>query len=335
MTSRIIGPGNRVEALALLDEPADAQFPCMDAVCAGNGNGFGSGSGYYSATGNFNVFAGVVGTGPLANTVTFNFPFDPPGSAQTRTFRFTNIRLDPSSVASSTLQLKAITVVSQIPVTSIGGPLTVATSQTGLSANVRNASGVDPAPVGVNVTLAAAGQTTPTRAATLRFSPTYLGATLPRTIAAPVSIDQPGAPVDQNNPSSVYNSESGFYNSAFPVTNFGANLAQAGLAEWGTRLTATFSNLPPNVTIYVSLRSDNTAIFNASAARLISTDANGAGVFTPVAEAGPLPPSRPAAAARWRSGRCSVTHLACPITSISESGSRTPPESSPRPARSR
>jgi hypothetical protein len=60
----------------------------------------------------------------------------------------------------------------------------------------------------------------------------------------------------QNIPGFVYNSESGF------ITNFGATTADvamnaAGLADYGTRLKATFGNLPAGVSVYVSDTNEN------------------------------------------------------------------------------
>ena len=51
---------------------------------------------------------------------------------------------------------------------------------------------------------------------------------------------------------------------------------------------ATFTNVPPNVTIYVSLRNDGATAFNGVAARLVNTDANGAGPFAAVAGDGTI-----------------------------------------------
>lgn len=281
VASRITGPDNRSEALVLLDEPAPgSQYPCTFGVCPAYGNGIGSG--YYSDVDNKNVYEGIVGTASQANTITFyDVPFDPPGSP-IRTFRFTNLRLAPGSVSGTALQLLGINVASQVPITSIGGPLTLANKQVGLNLSVRNAASVDAAASGVNLALAPAGSPA-TRGATLRFAPTFGNATLKRSTAATPNLDTPPPPQAQNTPGSFPGSETGFYNPSFPVTYGGSDLGLAGFANWGTRLMATFENVPPNVTIFVSLRNDGAAVFNAPAARLIATDGDGAGVFTPIA----------------------------------------------------
>jgi hypothetical protein len=59
----------------------------------------------------------------------------------------------------------------------------------------------------------------------------------------------------QNIPGAIYNSESGF------VSNFGATTtlaaaSKAGLADYGTRLKAVFSNLPAGVSVYVATVND-------------------------------------------------------------------------------
>jgi len=57
------------------------------------------------------------------------------------------------------------------------------------------------------------------------------------------------APIAQNVPGTAYNSESNFI---FPGLPNGANGFTAGLADFGTRLKAVFSNVPAGVTVYVS-----------------------------------------------------------------------------------
>jgi hypothetical protein len=287
VTSKIIGPGNRSEALVLIDEPAPgAQWPCTQSACTSFGNSYGFG--YYGAppSGNPNIYEGVVGTGESANTITWHsIPVDPPGSG-TRTFRFTNLRLDPSSVEGSALVLTSIAVSGEGS-TSIGGPLTLANAQAGLATTVRSATNTDPAPAGVPVPLVAAGSPA-VRVATLRFSPRFAGAARPRTQAPLTSLNNAPAPVNQNFPGAVLNTETGFYNSTLPSTTLGAVLSSAGLADWGTRLTATITEIPPNVTVFVSLRNDGAALVNAPVARLVTTDVDGAGSFAPTAGDGTM-----------------------------------------------
>lgn len=301
VTSRIVGQGNASEALLLLDEAGPGrQYVCATPPCVNRGNG--NGSGYYGPTGNYNVYQGIVGAGAAANTITWsNIPVDPPAGAS-RIFRFMNVRLDATAAKSGSLHVAAVGVSGIAAFNSIGGPLTVGNVQSGVTPSVRDASGASAAPAGVPVTLAQAGAPTPARTATLRFSMGYPGADLPRTVASYVSPDVSPAPVDQNFPGSFYNSESGFYNSSFPSNAAVGNLRIAGLADWGTRLMATFNNIPAGVTVYVALQNDAPAFINGQMARLITTDAAGAGAFSAIAGNGtfaPLTPSGGSANAVW------------------------------------
>jgi hypothetical protein len=59
----------------------------------------------------------------------------------------------------------------------------------------------------------------------------------------------------QNVPGTIYNSESGFYLAAANFTSPGfSSTFSAGQADYGTRLKATFSNVPSGVQLYVSTR---------------------------------------------------------------------------------
>ena len=92
---------------------------------------------------------------------------------------------------------------------------------------------------------------TKTSAATLTFSENF-GAAFKTRVAAQSNNLYAGQiqnPV-QNIPGAVYNSESGF---VFPVngTQF------TGLADFGTRLKATFNNVPAGVRVFVSTANVN------------------------------------------------------------------------------
>jgi hypothetical protein len=123
VTSRSIGTDSQSsEALLVVDEPLfDAQFPCEQAsgVCQSVGNG--TGTGYYGgdASTNRNVFQGLrtAGTTLLWKSI----PFDPPGTGQYRVFRFTNLRLDATSLTGGATEL-ATTGVS---ITGTGGTIPV------------------------------------------------------------------------------------------------------------------------------------------------------------------------------------------------------------------
>ena len=64
--------------------------------------------------------------------------------------------------------------------------------------------------------------------------------------------------LDQNDPTQIYNSESGFYNTTFIATN---GINRAGIADHGTRLRASFGTVPANIRLYVTVAAIN-SLFN-------------------------------------------------------------------------
>ncbi len=304
VTSRILNSSNTAsEALALVDEPQPgAQFPCdPSVVCAAYGNG--TGNGYYGggtstaqSPANRNVYQGIVAAnlysegelrraslgelrpraeGGDSQTITWSgVPIDPPGTA-TRTYRFTNLRLDATSVQGP-LQVTGISTY-YLPVFG-NSPLPIAIPQTSVTSGVRDAADAVLAPAGTSLAVSPVGLA-PTRVATLRFAGAFPAADKPRT-AAFVSADTSPALVNQNIPGKNYGTESGFFNTGFGNNGSGGNLGAAGLADNGTRYMAVFSNIPAGFSVYVDLYS--AAAGNGNVARLVSTDANGAGSFTAV-----------------------------------------------------
>ena len=111
----------------------------------------------------------------------------------------------------------------------------------------------------------------------LRFTEGFQAAFKKRNTA--VSVATPTAIANQAGYGVDYETESGFYLSTLPTTN-GAN--QAGLATSGTRVRAVITNIPAGAQVSAS----GTQISSSTgsiAARLIATDAQGAGAFNPVA----------------------------------------------------
>jgi hypothetical protein len=122
-------------------------------------------------------------------------------------------------------------------------------------------------------------------------------------------------PVDlvQNVAGAIYNTESGYMfpptGASTPVpnpptsigtvpvtaninalTSSTTGISGAGIASQGTRLTLTFANVPSGVQLWAPtsafLVRQNATSFVSGAARLVSTDANGAGPYQPVGTAG-------------------------------------------------
>ncbi len=78
-----------------------------------------------------------------------------------------------------------------------------------------------------------------------------------------------------------YNTETGFYNSSFPVVSGQGNVGLAGPADQGTRLLVSFQNVPSGVSLFTPVAPLITS--GPDVLRLTNTDVNGAGPFSSVA----------------------------------------------------
>jgi hypothetical protein len=266
---------NASEALLLIDEPGSGlpgygpslpQALCTTPAtgCAASvGNvpgttynttvdGYPGTGGVTSATPAKNVYQGVVN----GNAVTFfGVPVNPPTTTGSRVYRITNVRVNAQPLAGGSAS-GASPVVGQV---SISGATSLSIS--------------NPAPtvgyVSTSLTTAASGPAglnqcaTQTKASvtTLSYTENFGTAFKTRVVAqsnTPYAgqINNPG----QNIPGAIYNSESNF---VFPAANSGGN--QAGLADFGTRLKATFNNVPAGVRIFVSTTNVNNNAFPVAA----------------------------------------------------------------------
>lgn len=217
---------------------------------------------------------------------------------------------------------------------------TVAIVQAGLTTSIRNAAGDATTGISLNqcVTLnsgLAAGSSTTAAAATplqfqVRvqegFGTAFKLRTAPPTTTTLASVNpNAGAPLSgQNVPGFIFNAESGFYGgttpvasvagAAFPTGNFAngtftsisgrGNLAQAGLADFSTRLRVQFNNVNTGVSVFVPsavILVRDTDGAPTGVLRLVTTDASGNGAFsaaggsaslsgTPLAVTAPLVP---------------------------------------------
>jgi hypothetical protein len=231
------------------------------------------GNGYYGAvfpgaTSAPTVFQGVVNQ----NQVIFNgIPIVAPVTAgSARVFRITNIRADATQLQSLGGQQP---VTASVAISS--GPLLANPVQTvgfvyqGLSTVVRNAansgSSFTPTSSSTPISLLQCGSAGLTAGAVLRFTEGFASAFKTRVATNPnAAVPYSGAltntagpilatSVVQNTPAQlVPASESGF---VLPVS--GGNTA--GLADFGTRLKATFNNIPSNVNIFVTTTNVNSA----------------------------------------------------------------------------
>ncbi|MEZ5400177.1 MAG: hypothetical protein R2729_10955 [Bryobacteraceae bacterium] len=278
ITSRILDPSNFNEALLLIDDPAnDEQYVCEDPLqfCSGTGNGLGFG---YYGPGTFenrNVLQGRQ-TSP-GQLIFRGLNFDPPGSGS-RTLRIVNIRLDVSALstgANVVLDLSTQSGGYDVPINLPLSPrtVTVATVQDAISTTVRDTSGSLAPAGGVVVQTGTAG--TEVHVADLRVTELFPDAVMRRDDSIPETPGNPFSPADQSDPTFDYQTETGFYNQAFPAISGRGDLATAGLADWGTRVRVTFRGVPAGVRLFVSDLS-----LNGGAWALTAADATGAGAFS-------------------------------------------------------
>ncbi|MBI1897947.1 MAG: hypothetical protein HYS04_15665, partial [Acidobacteria bacterium] len=140
--------------------------------------------------------------------------------------------------------------------------------------------------------VAKALQASPADAAVARFEEGFATAFKVRTVGpsganANLTLTQDaqadlgeGAPAAQDIPGAQYNSESGFY---APLLTYpaGAGVRQPGLADQGTRLMLRFANVQAGVSLFVPLT--QVAGTGNLLVRLVTTDASGAGPYSPTA----------------------------------------------------
>jgi len=275
----------------------------------------GSATGGSTGTAAPNVYQGKVGDFG-SNSVTFyNVPVLPPAtSGVSRTFRITNIRVPvPGGNLSGTLQ--AIISTSPSSVLPVAG--------TAINIGV-----VGPAMSAAVVPITSAFQqclpASQAQTASLVFTEGFATSFKTRVVPGGAANGTPGngavtntlyaaeatntaAPTNQNIPGGLYggfaaNSESGFI---FPALNAGVTSASgvnyiAGLADYGTRLKAVFTNIPAGLTLYVSNTSINYtaptpiggtsvtpfAVLVATGTGEANADSNNSGGFTPVGTTG-------------------------------------------------
>lgn len=265
VTSRSLAPGWS-EALLVIDEPqVPSQRACTteDGICSITG-GVTPSATYSGAEGHPNIFQGSFGPG--GKTLTWTFPFDPPGPVGSRRLRFVNLRVATATTIPTTVDgaiRASITYTSPLSINFINSNQTLAEFGVPIT-------GVNPI-----VTEAVGGRLT-TIAPSIREG--YPNAFKPRSAdgtGPPVTPQAApgGAPLDY---------ETGFFNPALPSTARG-NLARAGVADTGTRIRITLSRLSTGVLVTVP----SVVKFGTGSAQLISTDSTGVGPYQP-AESAPL-----------------------------------------------
>jgi hypothetical protein len=241
VTSRIYGSTSNTagqfpsEALLLVNDPpagsqvlCGATVPTVPVTCAGT-----------------NVVQGYVS----GSSVSFyGVPVLPPNTAGgNTTYRITNVRINANGLNGGgnipNPAQAAITISSSTSIQVNNSFLTVGYVTNSLKTSVNNPATASSNPLtggASNSTLtfqqcvtSYKSTTSPTALATLAYTELQGSAFKPRGTTM------------QNTPGAIYYTESGF---TFPVSSS----AYAGYADWGTRLRATFNNIPSGVSLYVS-----------------------------------------------------------------------------------
>jgi len=288
VTSRLLNSSNVSEALLLVNDPGSTlgnfgnNLPIVPCPSASSGCTATAGvTTYNSATVEqaqssgvvYNAFFGIVS----GSSVTFNgVPVLAPGSfGYTTTFRFTNIRVNSSAVGVGTLPTPVTAEISF----SNPGAFSVSTSfvtvgyvvqslKTSLRSNLDGTlsssaqnllqcqtSGGMVAPGSASTV--SPSTTTPVVFTYLRYSEQFATAFKTRVSpSVPGATSGQSAAAQQNLPGTIYSSESDFtpYASGVAVNYTGTSVTP-GLADFGTRLAAVFSNIPAGVSIYVPITS--------------------------------------------------------------------------------
>jgi hypothetical protein len=217
---------------------------------------------------NKNVFQGLQTN---TNSVTFlGVPIDPPGTSGSRVVRITNVRGNANALGVAGANATPTPIVETISPTPpqflpVSNPSqTVAFIQRGLT------FGLFTSPTSTTVlsstlqqcdnSRSSAGQSTTLRIGVLRYTENFATAFKKRFTQGSTAnpSNGPTATVQQNSLTvGTYNTESGFVSnlgamSALPSgTQTGTPGTTAGFADWGTRVKATFNNIPNGVTLFV------------------------------------------------------------------------------------
>jgi hypothetical protein len=244
ITSRITDSGSNpetTEALLLIDDPSMENQTVCDTPTSGctvDGATLGTGSGgnsTFNSPGVINVFQGVL-TGP--NAVTFlGVPIEPPSTpgSPARIYRITNVRTNASAYPTGPGGVTPVQAfISASGSTSV--PINNPEPIVGFISQGLNAS------TAVGTTGFLQCQTYSEEGiATLTFTENFATAFKTRDAG---EFDSESVNGGQDSPGAVYNTESGLIIQV-------PNGAWAGLADYGTRLKATFANLPHGVTLDV------------------------------------------------------------------------------------
>jgi hypothetical protein len=224
------------------------------------GAGVGATGSYNGTAGHYNVFQGMQ-NGP-SQVVWLGVPIDAPGSAGTRVIRITNVRANACQLGvSSTLIPTAISMfiaVNGSQQVTINAPQqTVAFIQPGLIATNKTGGYVQCVNInGLTLSSSAAPGQTGTLAvtATEGFASSFKVRNYAQLFAAGTTTAPYGtasnAPGLQNVLGYPYNTESGYVSTTPGISPNGAATGSIGLADTGTEIAFTVSNVGAGVSIY-------------------------------------------------------------------------------------
>lgn len=259
MTCRIL-EGEALEAVLLVDEPT----PAEQVV-------------------GLNVFQGQLGSGS-EDLIWRDVPFDPPGDGQKRVLRMKNVRFNAADLPTFPAQrsvslITEATGILQGPIARALEKVRVAEVRPGLVFSVRDGAGL--ATTGPAALLRSHDNNSallddPTAAETSvpggrSFNLTFTEG-FPTAFRARVLRDVLGRIQPQAEPAGVVVTETGYFN---PALGPAGGLERAGLADTGTRLLATFTNIPPGVSLFVTVAPASPTSRRFVDARLVETDPNG------------------------------------------------------------
>jgi hypothetical protein len=261
ITSRLLDQSTGLsEALLMIDDPnpgsasvpgsavpplnSPPQIICASPTgCAETGTG-GSPSPYQTQP---NVFLGQVSGSTI---IWNNVPIDPPGPNATRTIRITNVRANASQLPlSTTLIPTAITATVSAPVLNVVQPqVTAGLLQPGLLSSSPTGAPISQC-TSHNASLID-GSGPPSFDFLLSVSEGFASAFRRRDIGLTSNFFPPTPPTlfAQNVPGYPYNTETDI----FAPTLFSDN-PSPGLADFGTRILITFTNLPAGVHLFLPI----------------------------------------------------------------------------------
>ncbi|MGA1994513.1 MAG: hypothetical protein ABSH45_01935 [Bryobacteraceae bacterium] len=281
VTSRLLS-GSASEALLLIDEPGSGLNTWGAAqpitACATPLSGCPSyaaqttftptgGAAYtvtypaaYSNAAYDNMYFGIVS----GSSVTFNgVPVLAPSSIANRVYRITNVRVNASAITGGTLPGNIIGDVAISGSTSVNvnnSALTTGYVAQSLKTSLRNYN--DSGSLSSTSTLQCvnyygSSSSQPWAWGQLRFSELFASAFKTRVnpyyyyTSVPGSYSPQSANAEQNIPGYIYTSESGFtpYDATSVVNPLSG--VTPGLADFGTRIAAVFSNIPAGASVYV------------------------------------------------------------------------------------